>query len=194
MIFLGERISLWEGCCAAMSISGLLLVSNPELKALRDLPPLYVLGLSLQITASFLFASQLVLVRVLAQKVHFMCTTIIMGIPLALIGLVQGGASLPGLTFPVRLALFGCACGSLAYALMNKSLEFSRASTTSLIANVDIPFAYTMGVVFLGEIPQVMSCVGAALVLTGCVGVALDARREETEKAAGERNDSDNPV
>ena len=123
-----------------------------------------------------------------------MCTTVAMGIPLALIGLGQGGANLPGFTFPVRLALFGCASGSFAYALMNKSLEYSRASTASLMSNLDLPFAYGMSVMFLGEIPHVMSWVGAVLVITGCVGIALDARRKENEKAAAERNDNDNTV
>ncbi len=123
-----------------------------------------------------------------------MCTTVVMGIPLALIGLSQGGANLPGFTFPVSLALFGCASGSLAYALMNKSLEYSRASTASLMSNVDLPFAYGMSVMFLGEIPHAMSWIGGVLVIIGCAGVALDARRKENEKAAAGRNDNDNTV
>ncbi len=187
-IFLGERISLWEGYCAAISITGVLFVSNPELKLPHDLPPLYVLGLCLQIAASCLFASQLVLVRVLAKKVHFMCTTVILGIPLALIGWCQSGANLPGFTFPVRT------CGSLAYALVNKPLEYSRVSMASLTSNVDLPFAYGMNVMFLGEIPHATSWIGAVLVIGGGVGIALDARRKENEKAAAERSGNYNTL
>lgn len=166
-------------------------MSNPELKVPSNLPPLYIFGLCLQVCACCLFAAQLLLVRVLAKKVHFMCTTVLMGFPLAFIGWSQGGADLPGFNFAVRLALFGCLCGSVAYALINKSLKYSRASTASLMSNIDLPFAYGMSVAFLGEIPHMMSLFGAFLVVTGCIGVALDARRKENEKAAAETREEE---
>lgn len=147
---------------------------------------MYVLGLALQIIAGILFAVQVVVVRVLSRKVHYMATTIAMGFPIALIGYAQGGADLPGFNFAVRLALFGCFFGFVAFLLIHKSLKYSRASTAALMQNVDLPFAYAMGVVFLGEVPHLVSLFGAVLVIFGCIGVALDTRRKENEKAAKE--------
>ncbi len=185
-VFLGERISVREACAASLSICGVILVANPELKLPQNLPRMYLLGLCLQVIAGILFAIQVVVVRVLSKKVHYMTTTISMGIPIALIGWAQGGADLPGFNFGVRLALFGCFFGFIAFVLIHKSLKYSRASTAALMQNVDLPFAYAMGVVFLGEVPHIASLFGTVLVICGCIGVALDTRRKENEKAAQE--------
>lgn len=92
----------------------------------------------------------------------------------------MGGLSVPIREKPTEtaIAVFACCLGFLGQCLLNAGLKFSRASTGTLLRNIDVPLGYCMGL-FLGEIPKFFAIFGSALVLIGTAIVAANASRKD---------------
>jgi drug/metabolite transporter (DMT)-like permease len=176
---LGEPISAVEAAAALVSFAGVVLVAKPS--ALDPSAPAVqfalaspadrVLGVSYALCAAFLGAVAYTLVRSLGTSVHFILNVASLGIVATIVTTLAIGPSLlshiaDSLARPRALGLLvaqglGALLGQLA---LNLALQFC-SGVGVMIRNLDVPIAYLLGVVLLGEVPSRASSVGALLVL-----------------------------
>lgn len=176
---LAEGISLKELLGAAVSVAGIILVANPTFLAPWNIPAAYRYGIGLELISTFLAGCTLVSVRALAKvKIHYMMNTFAFGIPSLIMGIALGGTNLP-LNRGLLFAFLGSISGFFAHVFMSMSLQYCRASTGALISNVNLPLAFLLGVVLLGETPHLVSLGGAVLVIAGCVIIGLASIEKE---------------
>lgn len=191
---LNESFGLLEGGAAICSFIGVVLVSNPHLQLdfSAGQPPGFALGCFAVLTGSITVALTYCLLRAVSTQVHFMVSVLALGVGVGVFGALMGGAS-PSAIFAdphsLRLVLAGCVGGLFGTCCLNKAFGYCRAGTGTLMRNIDVPIAYILGVVVLGEIPHFVSLIGSALVIAGTFVVGSrsmfgkKATKEETVEA-----------
>ena len=193
-ITIGERVSRKEMLAVASTIVGVMLIANPTMEMPGQLSASYVLGVCIVLTSSVVVSVAFVTVRAMGKRVHFLANVLTFGISTAMIGLVLGGAALPGFTKGIALALVGCVFGFFGQCCLNLGFQCCRASTGSLLRTIDVPLAYLLGLVFLGEVPHFVSLVGSAIVIGGNVVVGLasiQSVKKESVKRTGDVTEDD---
>ncbi len=191
---IGEKVSRRELLAVASTIIGVVLIANPTLEAPGQLSASYVLGVCIVLTSSVVVSVAFVTVRAMGKRVHFLANVMVFGCGTMSIGLCIGGAALPGFTKGVALTLGGCVFGFFGQCFLNLGFQYCRASTGSLLRTVDVPLAYLLGVIFLGEVPHFVSLVGSTIVIGGNIVVALGAVQtagKKQGKEVGQRTDID---
>ncbi len=178
-VFLGERVTTRELFAAGFSLVGVALVGKPSFDATGMMQATSLLGAGLAVIAAGIVSLAYISIRALGNKVHFLTSLLSFGFTVTIFGVALGGAALPGLTKGVLIALGGCVVGFFGQCCVNLGFQYCRASTGTLLRTADVPFAYLLGLVFLGEIPRLVSIFGSALVITGTIIVGLAAMRKQ---------------
>ena len=181
-VFLRERVGVVEAIAAIASIFGVFLVVNPTLDLSELQDPRYMVGVGCALLAAALTAFTIVTIRSLGSQVHFMNNVVALGTGVTVLGVAMGGTnsitrdSAKGMMF----GLLGCLSGFFGQCLFNKALQHVRAGRGSITRTIDVPLAYALGVVLLGEVPHVVSLVGAVFVVSGVAAIGLATRQDKS--------------
>ncbi len=99
-----------------------------------------------------------------------MVSVLSLGVFLGIYGFLIGGSSIETMRehpYAVKLVLVGSLFGCAGNCFLTKGIQYCRAGTGTLMRNIDVPISWIFGVVFLNEVPHVMSLVGSSLVISG---------------------------
>jgi drug/metabolite transporter (DMT)-like permease len=186
-VALGEPVSTVDAVAALVSFVGVALVaqsspSRPDSAYVAGfLAPAAgrSAGIASAVAAAVLSAAAYTVVRKMNSSVHFMFNVFILGLASIVISTFAMGISdfrlvarlNPGGVTIALLLLQGVAAFAGQCAL-NEGLQHCRGVGV-LIRNIDVPLAYIVGILVLGEVPAAESCVGAVLVFGAVVGLTL---------------------
>lgn len=178
VLILRERVTWREVFACALCFLGIVLVANPTFSYPSEMSYSYLIGVLFGLFSAFLTASEIVCIRMLAGRIHFLINVLAMGIGILVAGIVTGGSDVPVIEKPkdIAIAVFACILGFLGQCMINAALKFCRASTGALFQNIDVPFGYCFGL-FLGEVPKLLAIVGSTLVVIGTAIVGSNAAR-----------------
>lgn len=186
---LKEKISSTECYAASLSILGALLVANPTMEIPTKLSHDYLSGISLAFLSAMMVSAAFVSIRALGRRVHFMVNVISFAIGGTTLGVLLGGTHLTGTTKGLWMTVGGCVLGFFGQCLLNLGFQYARASTGSLLRNVDVPLAYILGIIFLGEVPHLVSIFGSSLVIVATIIVAMGAMKKKESSPKEEEED-----
>lgn len=174
-VFLKEQITWTEGLAASLSVAGAILVANPTMEHPTKLSPSYLTGVSLAFLAAITVSAAFVSIRALGRRVHFMTNVLSFAIASIILGMFLGGMRLTGTSKGLWMTVGGCVLGFFGQCFLNLGFQHARASTGSLLRNIDVTLAYVLGLNFLGEVPHLVSLLGSSLVIFGTIIVAMNA-------------------
>lgn len=183
---LKEKISFTEGFAASLSVVGASLVANPTMDVPTKLSPSYLTGISLAFLSAMTVSAAFVSIRALGRRVHFMVNVLSFAVGGTILGILLGGTRLTGTTKGLWMTVFGCVLGFFGQCFLNLGFQYARASTGSLLRNIDVPLAYILGLIFLGEVPHLVSVLGSGLVLVGTIIVALGAMKKKESSSSND--------
>lgn len=90
-IVLGERISGKEILGVLSNIIGVVLVTNPSLSQPLETPRSYVLGVCAILASSMIVSIELVILRGIGKRVHFIAHTLPFGVSAMVMGMILWG-------------------------------------------------------------------------------------------------------
>lgn len=178
-IFLNEQFGRVEAIAAISSILGVFLIANPTLDLGDVHDPQYIFGVLFGLLSAGFVAFTLVTIRAIGSQIHFMNNVVALGTGVMILGIAMGGTYNVTRESPkgLLLAVLACFSGYIGQCLFNFSLQLIKAGTGSVLRTIDVPLAYTLGVLFLGEVPHVVSLIGAGMVVSSCAAIGLNAKR-----------------
>ena len=179
--FLREKIGPWVVAGTAVSLAGVVMIAQPQfLFGGAGLDPLAV---GAAVAASVLAGSVYTVVRKLRETDH----PLVIVFSLAWVGAVGslpfallGGWAWPSPEAWALLAGIGLST-QVGQVYLTKGLHALPAAKATAIGYLQIVFAFGLGVVFFGTVPNAWSVGGAALVL---LSVLLLARRQRPRATA----------
>ena len=182
--FLRERIGKWVVGGTVVSLLGVVMIAQPQfLFGGAGLDPLAV---GAAVGASVLAGSVYTIVRKLRETDH----PLVVVLSLAWVGalgslpfVLLGGWTVPSPEAWALLLSIGVAT-QFGQVYLTKGLHALPAGRATAIGYVQIVFAFGLGIVFFGTIPNAWSLAGAGLVL---VSVLLLGRRSAPPTASGVR-------
>jgi len=118
-----------------------------------------------------------VTIRSLGTGIHFMQSVLSHGLGTIVVGVLMGGAMSPSQLLAHKEGTLHIIISSLfAFAgqcCMNKGLQLCRAGPGLLIRNLDVPVAYILGLLFLGETVSLLGIIGSFLVFFSAVMIGV---------------------
>lgn len=170
---------------AILSLVGAILVTDPFTTQSANLA-----GVLLAFTAAVIAAVAYTTLRALATQVNFLASVLSFGVFTLSVGLLAGGGrdlmtnvSNTGIAMVAGILAFCAQCS------ISKGYEYCTAGKGALIRNIELPMAYIVGVVFLDEVPQIVSLLGGFLILVATLIIGYDAI--ENERMTSTQQDSD---
>ena len=176
-LFLGERLGIREVGGALLSFAGICLIAQPTFLFETGGGSLNLIYVGVTILGAVFAAAGYATVRALRTTEH--PTVVVFYLPLvATIGSIPT-IGLVDMRWPTPyewLLLVGgvAVTGQLALVLLTEGLNRVRAGRGMPITYLQIVFAAVWGVVFFGEVPDLLTIVGAVLVVGGTLVVARD--------------------
>jgi drug/metabolite transporter (DMT)-like permease len=186
-VALGEPVSTAEVVAALVSFVGVALVAQSSPSRSDSAYVAGVLapavgrsaGIGSAVAAAVLSAAAYTVVRKMSSSVHFMFNVFILGLASTVISSFAMGisefrliASLNPNGIAIPLLLLQGVAAFAGQCALNEGLQHCRGVGV-LIRNIDIPLAYIVGILVLGEVPAAESCVGAVMVFSAVVGLTL---------------------
>ncbi len=164
---------------AFLSLIGAFLVTDPLSAEART----SVLGIILAATAAITAALAYTTLRAVATQVCFLASVLSFGVFTLFVGFVTGGtvdlftsASNTGIAAAAALFAFGAQCS------ISKGYEYCTAGKGAIVRTIELPLAYVFGIVFLGEVPNMVSVLGGTLILAATLIIGYEAVEKEREQ------------
>ena len=174
-LVLHEVVSAREIAATGICIIGAIMVSNPS--AAYDLreasSPGYIVGALAALASALLSAVAYVCIRSLGTQIHFMASVMAFAVLEMLLGSAMGGFWLRGSALGLWITVAACVVGFAGQCLFCKGMQHCRAGTGSVIRTVDVPLAFVLGLVFLGEVPHFFGVCGSILIVTGVLIIGV---------------------
>jgi drug/metabolite transporter (DMT)-like permease len=158
---LGERVSKFRWCAIAIGFVGVLIACRPT-----DLHKPLAIGLAL--TAALLWAYAMILFRQVAPRIRTLVQMVISNGAFVLVC----GATLPWawktphLRDFLLMILVGC-MGAAGQFLATEGIRRAPASVIAPLEFSALLWAFSLGYIIWGDLPDVAVFVGAGLILTG---------------------------
>ncbi len=172
-------MSLRTALAAFLSLIGGILVTDPFTSGAHT----NLVGVLFAITAASVSALAVTTLRAIARQVHFLVTVLSFGVFTTLAGLVEGGTDELLLSVSnTGITLLAAVLGFCAQCSMAKGYEYCPAGKGALVRNIQLPLAYVLGIVFLGEVPHMVSVVGGILILSATLMIAYEAMEKEKQR------------
>ncbi|XP_063864838.1 solute carrier family 35 member G1-like isoform X2 [Scylla paramamosain] len=173
-VFLGEPCGLFHGVVIILTIAGVVLIARPPL-LFGSLSDAYTTenwwGVAAAIGATVIAANVYVILRVL-KGLHFsviMTNFAIVALCLTpVVSWISGHFCVPRCGYERYLIL---AIGVFSFGgqiLLTKALQLEQAGPVSIARTADVVFAFIWQAVFFKELPDLLSLMGALLVIS-CV-------------------------
>ena len=167
---LKEPMNRLELLGALVSLTGVVLVAAPGSGPAID-PADRILGSVAALAAAILSSVAYIAVRSLGTAIHYMVSVWSFSAATIATSAAMGGAIGPaGMAEMKQGAILSVLAALFAFGgqcCLNKGLQLCRAGPGILIRNLDVPMAFILGLVFLGERPSWAGLFGSALVLLG---------------------------
>ncbi len=178
-IALHEPVHPRIGLAAFISLLGAIMVTDPFGQEAAT----SVFGVILGFSAATIGALSYTTLRAIANQVSFMASVLSFGVFSILVGLLAGGVGdlfkSAYITWVAVVAEFLAVCAQCSIA---KGYELCTAGKGALVRNIELPLAYVFGVVFLAEVPNVVSVAGGVLVLVATLIIGHDAIENERQQ------------
>ena len=170
VVFLGERFRIYRWGAIALGFLGMLIILRPGIIAV-DLGTLLALG------AATCWAIAMIIIKVLSRTESSVAIVAWMGIFLCAFSF---GPALwvwqsPSLTNLVWLAFIGL-CGSAGQVSLSQSLKETDPTAVLPFDFLKMIWATLLGMWFFGELPDVLTFVGAAVIFGAGVMLAVRER------------------
>jgi drug/metabolite transporter (DMT)-like permease len=189
-ILLHESVSPIESLAALASFFGAALVakSGTSGTAAVNAAPSNILkshsaGIVIALFAAVLGAVVFTIIRKMHSRIHFLFSVFSLGAATLLYTTVILGKSIVPLVEDLSVkpvaAMLVCTQALMAFAgqcLLSEALQHCRGVGT-IFRNIEVIFAYMLGIVFLGEVPSPSNFVGATMVLGSVITIATRNRR-----------------
>lgn len=190
-IILGEQVTPLEIMSAIITLIGAILVTDPTLSMPDKLESTYVLGCFLSLLNGVFNAVATICRRAMGHRIHFIAETMYMGFGVFAMGITMSVATrIPvdhlGLhdAVSVLLALLSGVFGFVGQCFLAEGFVHARAGPGSVVQSADLPMVYIFAIIFLGEIPSLVSIFGSflvVLVVLAALVVTYDALNRENE-------------
>ncbi|KAJ2769552.1 hypothetical protein IWQ56_002506 [Coemansia nantahalensis] len=184
---LGEPYTAVDRTASALCMFGIVLVAKPSVlfhsaplaaAAAAAADAAAASGTVAALVGAMSGALAYCVVRKVGTAVHFIVHVVYFGLlslaaSTALLALWGGPRRLP--QSPAEWALAG-AVGAAAFAgqvLLNRALQLAPAGPATLMRNLDVVFAFALGVALFGEIPDALSVAGAATIVASTAAMGL---------------------
>ena len=179
-LVLSESITVLDCIAAIVSFGGVLLISRPDGDLVSHASTTHrLIGSICAISAAFLASAAYVTIRSLGASLHYMLNVIALAVATLIISIPMGGFTPPEAIIHNKWGSFYAIVGSLAgltgQICLTKGLQHCNAGPGLLIRNLDIPLAYVLGMVFLGEKPTPVRLLGSTMVL--CTAIMIGVRK-----------------
>lgn len=179
--FLGETFSYRKLVLIFVAFGGIALILKPEAEILRVVS-------FIAVGAGFLGAIAMLCIRKMATTdssliitLYFTAFTTAVSAPFALPNFVPPTIAEWGWLLLIGVSLTG------AQVFMAHAYKFGHASTIAPFSYVSVMGAYVAGLWFFGELPDVWSALGAAVIIASGIGIMfmkpVTAGREEIRSA-----------
>lgn len=178
---LGEAFSLRKLILIIVGFGGIALILKPEAETLR-------IASIIAVAAGFIGAIAMLCVRKMATSdsaliitLYFTAFASLVSAPFTIANYVPPSAAEWGWLLLIGVSLTG------AQVFMAHAYKFGHASTIAPFSYVSVICAYIFGMWFFGELPDIWSAIGAAIIMLSGIGIMLTkpttARREEIRSA-----------
>ncbi|ODN04298.1 Solute carrier family 35 member G1 [Orchesella cincta] len=167
--FLGEKLGIVPVLIAFVTLIGIGIIARPPiLSGTQEFDPLNLIGVALALGCMGFATFTYVALRWL-KPVHYALVTFFYG----LISVIECGIcaiSIGVFQFPLTLEhwLLAFGLGALAFAgqsLFTLALKFEDAGPVALIRTCEVIFTFLWQIMFLGQLPDAFSVIGAFLIL-----------------------------
>jgi drug/metabolite transporter (DMT)-like permease len=189
-ILLHESVSPIESLAALASFFGAALVAKSGSSgtvavkaASSSLLKSHFAGFVFGLHAAVLSAVVFTTIRKMHSRIHFLFSVFSLGIATLLYTTVILGKSIVPIVVDLAVkpvaSILVCTQALMAFAgqcLLSEALQHCRGVGT-IFRNIEVIFAYMLGIVFLGEVPSPLSFVGATMVLGSVITIATRRRR-----------------
>ncbi|BCS88828.1 DMT family transporter [Pseudodesulfovibrio sediminis] len=176
---MGEKISLGGAISIVTTVAGVALVCKPSaLFGLSAGPGLDPVALIVGFVGIFLIAGAIISVRSLAKTEH--PAVVMLYPPLVIVFLgplfAQGWVrpSMIELPMLIGVAIFM----NVGQYYMTKGYAIESAARISGVSCLEIVFAATWGMLFLGEIPDIWTALGGSLIIFGTLALGRSGVKE----------------
>jgi drug/metabolite transporter (DMT)-like permease len=183
-LLMGETLSKGGVAAILTSVAGVALVCRPDFLFGAGSPDLNTWGLLAALLSVFLTSWAILAVRVLAKTERPAVVMLYPPIAISLLSpLFADGWVVP------TLAEWGVLCGvglfmNLGQFFMTKGYAIESAARISGVSTLEIVFAALWGMMFLGEIPDLWTIGGGALIVFGILLLGRSGIRERQREPA----------
>lgn len=181
-LVLGEELTIFDGTLSISCLFGVSLMSRPHFLFPHDnveAKPYDSIYLLLPFIGASMAAAAYVIVRFLGRGVHYLVHVLYFGI----VSTIVSGSALfifhiqepmwPETTFDWFIHISIAVTAFIGQCLLNRGLQLAPAGPGTLMRNLDVVFAFIFGITILGEIPRWTSVVGAIIILSCTIGMAM---------------------
>ena len=170
-MFLREQLKLVERFCIIASFCGILLVSRPTVlfspHRSKELAR-QILGISMALLSAVTASASYVTIKLAPKKVDSVIFVLYFSILSSLLS-VLGGWVTNSLNLPSQIpwipVLIMCFCNTVGYFSLSKGLQLAPAGLGASLQNLSIVFAFIFQVGFLSQPVQVLSVLGASIIV-----------------------------
>ena len=177
-IFLKERITPVTIFALFTGLTGVILIAKPSFifnTESQEFPWYYTL---VPLLSAFTLAIVYVIQRKIAGKVNPLTISFYIAAAQLFTGVGWQVASGDEYTLPLcytpRILLVICSiCLPIVWVAMNLALKYESAASASLVRNLDTALAFFIQIVLFGDSAETLSLIGAALIMSGTIIIAL---------------------
>ncbi|CAN8072810.1 unnamed protein product [Agarophyton chilense] len=169
---LNETTSIWDMALALVGILGIWLIAAPS-----SVGDQHIIGALMLLIAACFAAAGYVCVRGMGTQVHFMLSVFALGVIGVPVTAVLGGKEAFHQILTnhkgTGILTLGSFAAFFAQSCLNKGLQSCKAGKGIIMKNLEVPLAYTLGLLFLDERPAMLRVFGSILVISAVVLVGL---------------------
>lgn len=167
-LFLREKLSAYTALCIALSFSGLVLISRPEFLFSGWPSELPLWAIAVAIAGALGSAIAYVLVRKLSNLEDSSVIIVyfpMIALPFSLLLLGDDFVMPEGISW--LILLFVGVATQVGQIGLTKSMQTASAATATSFSYLQVVFAVIFGIWFFGEVPSVLTLIGAGLIVLG---------------------------
>lgn len=172
-IFLKERIRRIDLFSLCLSAIGIYFITRVPSGSSEGFSRMYLLGITLAAFSGSMAASAYITIRHLKSEIHCFTPPFFFFITASLVGVLIGGvptyAEFLGYGYGALIVVLSGVFQGVAQVFLSIGLQRCSAGPAILIRNLEVPFEYIMGVIFLSESPTLLQLFAAFLILTSTI-------------------------
>lgn len=183
LIFLKEKAGATEAVSICLAICGAALVAQPGSGMSEGDIRIRMIGCMYALGDAILSAFAYTIVRFLGANVHFSLSVGAVGLCGTIATAILGGANESPITLAKEYGagfvavVLAAVFLFIAQSLLDAGLGYCPAARAMLLRTLEVPFAYSFGMIFLGETLDLPRAVGSALVVSAACVIAVKPKQ-----------------